>query len=768
MAELMNDDLRILLLEDVPLDAELINRELRKANIQFTSRCVQTKADFLRELREFTPAAIICDFSLGQFNALDALELMKVEAPGLPFVLVTGSQSEEVAVACIKRGADDYILKSSLKRLPSALISALQRKEAERNQMRAEAALRRSEEHFRSLIENSSDIITIISGDGTITYQSPSVERVLGYSPAELVGRNVFEYIHPADGSFVQYALNDAEYNRSLEYRFRHKDGSWRVLETIGKNLLSDPEVAGLIVNSRDVTERKQAEERIREQAALLDKAQDAILVHDLDNRIAYWNKSAERLYGWTAEEAINQRVDEFLDKEDSVRVQEARAAAWEHGEWHGELHQFTKEGVEVIVESRWTLVSDAEGRPKSMLVINTDITEKKGLETQFLRVQRMESIGTLAGGLAHDLNNVLTPILMAVRMLQEEVTTAEAQEVLKTLETSAQRGSGIVQQVLSFARGVEGERILLQIKHPLQEVINIARDTFPRSILLGIKIDTDLWPVVGDPTQLHQVFMNLCVNARDAMPNGGRLQVEAENRMIDENYAQMQPDAKAGPYVVVTISDTGAGIPPGLLSKIFEPFFTTKERGKGTGLGLSTASGIVKSHGGFLSVYSESGKGSRFRVHLPAAQETAVVKAQEPARELPTGQGEMILVADDEVAIREIIRVTLEANNYRVVTATDGTEAVSAFAERRTQVRAAIIDLMMPYMDGAATIRALQKMDPTIKCLAVSGLMETDKATEITDGKQVAFLAKPFTTEQLLCTLRDLLHPTAAISAPR
>lgn len=633
----MSETTRILLIEDVFYDAELIKRELRKANISFVAHTAQSKDEFVRGLRQFNPDAIICDFSLGQFNALDALKLLKSEAPDLPFILVTGSQSEEVAVACIKQGADDYILKASLKRLPSALLAALQRKQAERN--------------------------------------------------------------------------------------------------------------------------RLEAEERIREQAALLDKAQDAILVHDLENRITYWNKSAERLYGWSTDEVLGRQVDELIDKKDSSAAAEARATAQQQGEWHGELWQITKSGYEIVVESRCTLVTTAESLPKGMLVINTDITERKRLEAQFLRVQRMESIGTLAGGLAHDLNNVLTPILMAIRMLREHVDGAGAQEILNTLETSAQRGSAIVQQLLSFARGVEGERSLLQVKHPLNEVVAIARDTFPRSIQIVTQLQPDLWPVMGDPTQLHQVFMNICVNARDAMPNGGRLQIEADNRCIDENYAQMQPDAKPGQYVVITFSDTGMGIPPALLPKIFEPFFTTKESGKGTGLGLSTAAGLIKGHGGFLTVYSEVGKGSRFRVHIPAVEFVEQLQPPKPTSELPVGSGELILVADDELAIREIIKVTLEANKYRVITANDGTEAVATFAEHKGEVRAAIVDIMMPYMDGPATIRALQKMSPSLKFLAVSGLMNSDKTSDLPEGSHVAFLAKPFTSEQLLVTLRDLLH---------
>ncbi|MHC1764873.1 MAG: PAS domain S-box protein [Verrucomicrobiia bacterium] len=757
----MTEELRILLLEDVSDDAELIVRELRKANIAFSSRRVYTNKDYLRELAEFAPHIVISDFTLGEFNALDALSLLQKHRPDLPFILVTGSQSEEVAVACIKEGADDYILKSSLRRLPSAVSGALKKKEMERERARVELALRRSEEHFRSLINHSSDVITIISRDGTISYESPSLERVLGYKPAELIGQNMFQMIHPQDVPVVVEALTqpDGDQGDRIEYRVRHKNGSWRVLETLGANLLDEPEVAGIIINSRDITERKQAEEQIREQAALLDKAQDAILVYDLETRIGFWNKSAERLYGWLAEEVIGQRVDDVLNKADPAASQAARDQAFDSGEWIGELQQETKTGKAIVVESRLTLVSDAEGRPKSMLVINTDITERKRLEAQFLRVQRMESIGTLAGGIAHDLNNVLTPILMAIRMLRDEVTSKNAQEILKTLEASAHRGSLIVQQVLSFARGVEGERTIFQIRHPLSEVVTIAKDTFPRSIQITSRIQKDLWPIVGDPTQLHQVFLNLSVNARDAMPNGGRISFEAQNAIIDENYAQMQPEAKPGPYVVVTVSDTGVGIPPSLLDKVFEPFFTTKEVGKGTGLGLSTVLGIVRSHGGFLNVYSEIGKGTRFKVHLPAADPAQGQPVEQEELPMPKGQGELILVADDEFAIRDVTRVSLEANGYKVLLANDGAETVALYARHGPEIRAVLVDIMMPFMDGPATIRALQKLDPHVRCMAVSGLMDNDKLTEIAEDGKVAFLAKPFTTEQLLLALHALLE---------
>jgi two-component system, cell cycle sensor histidine kinase and response regulator CckA len=628
--------LRILLIEDNPADADLITYQLRTAGVEYQARCVAAKKEFLKELRSEPPDAIISDFSMPHFNALDALHLLQAHRVEVPFILVTGSQSEEVAVECIKQGADDYILKSSLKRLPTALLSSVQRKRAER--------------------------------------------------------------------------------------------------------------------------ERAQAEERSREQAMFLNKAQDAILAMELDGRITFWNASAERLYGWNEEQVVGKENAVTICKPDMAAYQLALKETLAHCEWHGELRQANREGRELLVDSRWSLIRDHANQPKSVLMINSDVTEQKKLQAHFLRAQRLESIGTLAGGIAHDLNNVLTPILVSLKLLRELKGDTPA-EVLDTLETSAHRGASIVQQVLSFARGVEGEKSILQVKHPLNEVLKICKDVFPRSVEIHSNLARDLWAVHGDPTQLYQVFMNLVVNARDAMPQGGRLQVEAKNTEIDENYARMQPDAKPGRYVLVSVADTGIGIPAGMLAKIFEPFFTTKEVGKGTGLGLSTALGIVRGHGGFLTVYSEQGKGTCFKVYLPAA-EAARERSREPkASKPPQGRGELVMVVDDEAAIREIIKVTLENNGYTVLTANDGTEAVATFAGEKRAIAAALVDLMMPFMDGIATIRALQRLSPQTKFLAISGLMDHARISQLNELSDVKFLAKPFTTEQILSMLESVLR---------
>ncbi len=506
-----------------------------------------------------------------------------------------------------------------------------------------------------------------------------------------------------------------------------------------------------------EITERARAEEQISQQASLLDKAQDAIGVRNLEHHLIYWNKGAQRMYGWTAEEAIGKNADRLLYKEELPQLIEAKKSVIQKGEWLGELRQRTKDGKEIIVESRWTLVRDNEGKPKSILIINTDITERKKLESQLLRAQRMESIGTLAGGIAHDLNNVLTPIMLSLRMLKRKSTDEQSQKLIGTLEQSTWRGANLIKQVLTFARGVEGERIPVQAAHIISEIEKIAKETFPRNIEIRNNTPKDLWTISGDATQLHQVIMNMCVNARDAMPEGGVLSISAENFLIDENYPRIHAEAKAGSYIMISISDTGAGIPPEILDRIFEPFFTTKEHGKGTGLGLSTSLAIVRSHGGFINVYSEVGTGTVFKVYLPAVK-TDVQGQEEKQFELPSGKGEYILIAEDEDPIREITISMLEKCGYNVLPAADGREAVAVYTRNKDKIRVVLIDMMMPVMGGLDSIRAIRGIDPEARIIAVSGLAEKNKLEKFADIQVQAFLPKPYTAERLLRTINDVI----------
>lgn len=507
-----------------------------------------------------------------------------------------------------------------------------------------------------------------------------------------------------------------------------------------------------------DISHAVRADEQIRSQAALLDITQDAIFVRDFSDRILYWNDGAQRLYGWTMAEARGKTASELLSPSRTAHWSEALEAVRLHGQWSGELRQKHRDGRELIIQSRWTAVRERKGNPKAILVVNTDITEKKKLEAQLLRAQRLESIGTLASGLAHDLNNVLAPIMMSVSFLKEETKDEASLRLIQTLDTCVRRGAHIVRQVLMFARGVEGLRVLLQPKHLVEEIERIARETFPRAIHIQTLICKQPWLITGDATQIQQVLMNLWVNARDAMPQGGSLTARIDNVMVGPSEIAVQPKAKPGPYVVISVADTGTGIAPELMDKIFDPFFTTKPLGQGTGLGLPTALGIVERHGGFLHVESEPGKGTVFKVYLPATPAEKESDAGDPElKSLPRGNGEIVLIIDDEPAVRDIAAHILAGHGYKPLTACEGNEALALFEQNRDKVKAAVCDLMMPRMDGPTTIRALRKMSPGIKTIMITGLGEEGRAAEAKAAGSDFVLNKPFTAHDLLSTLKQL-----------
>ena len=424
------------------------------------------------------------------------------------------------------------------------------------------------------------------------------------------------------------------------------------------------------------------------------------------------------------------------------------------------EAQLVTAAGQPVSVRLIGEAVRDPRGAVTRVHGALQDITERKAMDARLLRIQRLESIGTLAGGIAHDLNNVLAPIVMGVDLLKQGALDPEANRVLKNIEKSARRGTDLVKQVLSFARGVEGARVAVHLGHVIAEVVSIATNSFPKNIEIITDVPSHLPLVTGDPTQLSQVLLNLCVNARDALPRGGQLVLSATSVAVDGPYAATQHAVPVGHYVKVCVTDTGEGIPKHQLERIFDPFFTTKEQGKGTGLGLATSLGIVRSHGGYLNVTSEPGVGSRFEVFLPATGEVRPTQSSASTPPfLPQGSGELVLVVDDETAVTGVTRDTLERNGYRVITAQDGSEAVGLYALHRNDISVVLTDLMMPVMDGSTLITALKRITPSVRIIAASGLDAGDQMAKATRLGVRHFLAKPYTAETLLVTLQQTLE---------
>jgi PAS domain S-box-containing protein len=507
-----------------------------------------------------------------------------------------------------------------------------------------------------------------------------------------------------------------------------------------------------------DLSERKQAEQKIREQAALLDVTKDAILVRDWHDRILFWNKGAERLYGWRKEEVLQQECARLLFSKGLPQLEQIEQELLAQGEWQGELEQISKTGDALVVESRWTLMLDEENNPKSILIVNSDITLTKQLEIQCQRKQRLESIGTLASGIYHDLNNLLSPILTVAQLLPKKFPDADerSQEMFQALEINAKRGADLLKQILWFYRGMEGQRVTLDLTYLIAEIRSFVEQTFPKSIEVITQVSGDLWSVLGDITQIHQMAMNLCINARDAMPDGGKLTIAVENLIVDETEAKKNIDAKVGSYVSLSVSDTGCGIALEMMDRIYEPFFTTKEMGRGTGLGLSMVTAIVESHDGFIEVASNPSTGSTFKVCLPAV-ETPVLTL-EKALKFPEGEGAKVLVVDDEAVNCRIIKTMLETYGYNVLTTTDGIEAIALYTQDRNEIEAVLIDMVMPSMDGARVIRRLKEIDPDVKIVAISGLVHKDWMAESLGTSVKAFLSKPYATEELLMTLEQVM----------
>ncbi|HSH15615.1 MAG TPA: PAS domain S-box protein [Verrucomicrobiae bacterium] len=750
----MKAPLTILHLEDNEVDADFMATMLQEEGMDCEILRAISREDYLKLVRTRRFDVIISDYSMPSFDGGEALRLARDLAPETPFIYVSGTIGEEVAVESLKNGAVDYVLKSRLSRFPAAVKRAVHEAKQRAERMAFQRELLRRDELFRQITDNVDDLIAVLDVDGRRVFSSASYSEVLA-DPAELEGTDSFADIHPDDRERIRavFAHTVATgQGQRVEYRLQRRDGAVRTIESQG-TVIRDAagRIANVLVVSRDVTEARRVEAQLREQAALLDRAQDAIFVRDLDQKVTYWNKGAERLYGWSREEVSGRRASELLYREGGPRRDDIWATVLSEGGWTGELRQVTKSGRDLIVISRRTLLRNQAGEPVAVMNINTDVTERKEMEEKLLRSQRLETIGALAGGIAHDLNNVLSPVLMVADLLRDEATNESDRRMLETVKTSAMRGSEMVKQILSFAHGASGEPMVLQLRHLIKDMLKLMGDTFPRSIRLEHDLAANLMPVCGDPTQLHQVLLNLCVNARDAMPEGGRLAITARNI-----------DAANGPHVLVEVTDTGSGIPPEIREKIFEPFFTTKGVGKGTGLGLSTVAGIVKRHQGRLELTSAPGRGTTFQVRLPACIDKPVAEAKRETPAPAKGNGEHILLVDDEQAILLMTKGTLEAFNYRVTVARDGLEALSLYRQATDRFDLVITDSMMPEMDGPTLTRYLHRLDPKVRVVAISGLAEVGAFSGLDGGPVVAALRKPYEGSHLLMILGNIFAKAA------
>lgn len=625
----------------------------------------------------------------------------------------------------------------------------------------AQAEQTRLAERLAETLETITDAFLTIDREWRVTYANGEATRLLRRERDELVGREIWEVLPHAPGTPFEDALRRAATERVTVKLVEYYPpfDQW-----LGVRVFFSAQ--GLAVYLSDVSELHRAEAQLRLFENSIARLNDMVMitratpVEEPGPEIVFVNEAFERITGYTRAEALG-RSPRFLQgpKTQRAALDRIREGIAAGRAVHEELINYGKDGREYWVDMNISPVADACGVVTHLVAVERDITERKKLEDQFLRAQRMESIGTLAGGIAHDLNNLLAPILMGVELIRRLEPREDTHRLLLNMERSARRGAELVKQVLSFARGVEGARVSVHLRHIVGELESIVANTFPKNIVLESNLSRDLLLVTGDPTQLNQVLLNLAVNARDAMPSGGRLSISARNVEIDAQYAVMNRGVAAGRHVLLEVADTGAGMTREVIDRIFEPFFTTKEVGAGTGLGLSTVLGIVRSHGGFVNVYSEPGHGSVFKVYLPAQAATgADATVAEGATNLPRGAGELVLIVDDEVSILSVTRQTVEAFGYRALTAEDGAQAIGLYAQRQGEIRAILTDMMMPVMDGLALIEAVRRISPDVPVIAASGLNTNGHMAKATALGIQHFLAKPYTTEALLTVLHRVL----------
>jgi PAS domain S-box-containing protein len=643
----------------------------------------------------------------------------------------------------------------------------------------AEQALQSAHRRLLDTIESLPDATFILDTNQRVTAWNRACERLTGIKAEAMLGRGDQEYAIPFYGErrpmladlldlpgtkvAKQYKwvkrVGDRLYGEAFAPHLNQGQGAhlWGVATPLYDN---GGKRFGVIEVIRDITDLKLAEGRIRQQAALLEATRDAIFVWGLEQGLEFMNPAAEILVGSTLPEACGRDLAQVFRPRSELALRSALQEVKARGLWTGTLRLLPPEGGEREVDTRWSLVLDDHGRPKSILITGNDITEKKRLEAQYLRAQRLESVGTLASGVAHDLNNILSPIIMGVGLLKTEKLGPEAQGVLDMILDSARRGSDTVKQLLTFARGGgESLRGPVQPLHLVKEIVRLLEQTFPKSIQIYTDLEAHPHTILADPSQLHQVFMNLCVNARDAMPEGGVLFITVANQTLDETATRWHPKARPIPYVVFKVADSGAGIAPEAMDKIFDPFFTTKPLGKGTGLGLATVLGIVESHHGFMLVDSYVGEGATFQVYIPASTPPDSGDAIQASAGVGRGQGETVLVVDDETAILRITSEVLQRAGYRTLTSSNASEAVHLYERYQDQIRVVITDIMMPFGDGRQLITSLVEQNPKLPIIAMSGLATEDFRRETLRRGAIGFIQKPFSAEALLQALCQALQ---------
>ena len=738
----------VLVVEDNPADVRLLQEALRDVPEHgLTLSPVGSLCQALSSLERNTFDAALLDLSLPDAEGLEIVFSARAKAPRLPIIVLTGRDDSDLAVSAVRNGAQDYLVKGRLEghSVVRSIRYAIERR-------RALDALERSERQFRALIENSHDLIAVLDAEWRLDFVSPSVERIIGHRPSELLRGSIIPLIHPDDLpqllSAVDQARRIGELTRALEIRLRHKDGSWHVLECWGRSLFDDPVIGGLVLNAHDISERKAADLRLRivnaQLTAVIDNAPLAILQMDRQGRLEVWNKGAERIFGWASDEIRGRPVPYLTAAAQADFEENLRRACNGEVITAREVQRMRRDGS-ILDLNLWTalLRSDA-GDVRSVLAIMADVTEQKKLEVQFRHAQKLEAVGRLAGGVAHDFNNLLTVINGYVQLAMRRMDPGEAGfDELQEVLAAADRAAGLTKQLLALSRRQISQPVLLDLSDVVAGVERMLRRMVGESVDLQLRRTPGLPRVMADRSQIELVLLNLAANARDAMPSGGKLLIETLSQSTDT--------------VSIRVSDNGMGMSPEVLTHMFEPFFTTKEEGKGTGLGLSTSYTIVRQHGGEVLVSSVPDEGATFEIRLPVASEqNPEVDVVSPVAREARGNETVLLVEDDHVVAR-VMCDTLEGSGYSVLITSAAGEALAIARDYPGPIHLLLCDMVLRGGHGVDVADVVHRLRPETAVLFVSGYPDSSTGViEMDPGAE--FLPKPFSPQILTARVRDVL----------
>jgi len=759
------EPLRVLFIEHDKDDVDLCVDSLRRAGFDPVVRVVASKEEFLQALCHTEFDVVISDFRLPEWTGMEALDLLLQDGRDIPFILVTGWLGDESAVECIKRGVTDYVLKDRLARLPEAVRRALEEKSLREERARIEQALRLSEQRYRTLMETAPDAIFIIDKQSIIQYTNPAASRIFGYPVEELLGKPL-TLLMPASHRDLhlhgmwRYLETRKKQMRwdCIEFPGLHRDGREIPLEiSVGEFLHNGRHVFTGIV--RDISERFQAEAERMRLITAIEQTTEGVLITDMRGAIQYVNPAFVKMTGYSREEVVGQNPRLLQSGiHDTPFYEQLWKTVLAGKTWHGEIVNRRKDGTLYTEEMSITPVRDAGGQVTHFIAIKQDITQRRTLEQQLRQAQKFEAIGQLIGGIAHDFNNVIGAILGWAEMGLDEVPPdSRAHSYFKKTRAQADRAAALIRQLLAFARRQILEPRNLSINHSVADLTSMLESVLGKDIEIKSVLAPDLAIVRADPTQIEQVLLNLCINARDAMPGGGRLVIETENVDIDDEYCRLHPYSRPGRYVRLTVSDSGTGMDAATLEHIFEPFFTTKEPGRGTGLGLATAFGIVKQHGGFLHVYSELGHGSVFHIYFPAVEAKPDLVSK-PEEEAARGGSETILLAENHEGLRETARSTLEKLGYRVLPVPEGAAAVDLFRSQPDTIDLALLDVVMPHLNGPEAYALMEVLRPGLPVVFTSGYTAETPAFTEAQKRGLPILPKPYSPSQLARKVREAL----------